>query len=206
MRLFFVLICFAAVACAQTSTPAITSVSPNPIDAGGAAFTLTVNVSSFVSGATINWSGTSLLTTAVNDTTLTATVPAGLIAICGKYSVTLTNAQNAALTPSFAVIVKPVLTSLSPNVLPAGNGGVSLTANGFGFSNNVYLTLLASGTQSNLATTSRRPQYPHRVRPGERLYRQLPRIPVRRRPDHQCRLADPAHHTHCGFGLGDSAR
>ena len=51
MRLFFALICFAAVACAQTSTPAITSVSPNPIDAGGPAFTLTVNVSTFVSGA-----------------------------------------------------------------------------------------------------------------------------------------------------------
>ncbi len=153
MRLFSALICFAAVACAQTSTPAITSISPNPIDAGGPAFTLTVNVSAFVSGAVVNWSGTPLATTAVSDTTLTATVPAGLIAICGKYSVTLTNAQNVALTSSFAAIVKPVLSSLSPNALPAGSGGFTVTANGLGFSSNVYLTLLASGIQTSLATT-----------------------------------------------------
>jgi trimeric autotransporter adhesin len=153
MRLFSALICFAAVACAQTSTPAITSISPNPIDAGGPAFTITVNVSSSVSGAVVNWSGTPLATTAVSNTSVTASVPANLIAICGKYSVTLNNAQNVALTSSFPVIVKPVLTSLSPSVLSAGSGGVTVTANGLGFSSNVYLTLLASGTQSNLATT-----------------------------------------------------
>ena len=186
-----------------TSTPAITSVSPNPIDAGGPAFTLTVNVSSFVSGAVINWSGTPLATTAVNDNTLTATVPAGLIAFCGKYLVTLTNAQNAALTPSFAVIVKPVLSSLSPNVLPAGSGGVIVTAIGFGFSNNVYLTLLASGTQSNLATTYGGPNTLTAYVPADCLTGNYPVSLLRRRPDHQCRLADPAHHSHRGFGLGD---
>src|SRR5260370_20433497 len=156
MRLFFALIYFAAVACAQPSTPAITSISPNPIDAGGPAFTLTVNVSTFVSGAVINWSGTSLPTTAVNDTTLAASVPARLIALCGKYSVTLTNAQNVPLTASFAVIVRPVLTSLSPSVLPAGTGGGTVTAHGGGFSSNVYLTLLSAGSPNNLPPPSSR--------------------------------------------------
>src|SRR5674476_1386489 len=149
---FLSLICLTAVAYAQSSTPAITSASPNPIDAGGPAFTLTVSVSAFVPAAVVKWSGTPLVTTYVNDNTLTATVPAVLIAICGKYLLTVTNPQNNAVSNSYAVIVNPVLKSISPNLLPAGSGGTTVTASGLGFSSNVYLTLIASGSRSNLAT------------------------------------------------------
>src|ERR1019366_1784429 len=45
-----------------------------------------------------------------------------------------------------------VLKSLSPNLVPAGSPGGTVTATGLGFSSNVYLTLIASGSQSNLAT------------------------------------------------------
>src|ERR1035437_2100565 len=152
MRLFFALICLTAVAYAQSSTPAITSASPNPIDAGGPAFTLTVSVSAFVPAAVVKWSGTPLVTTYVNDNTLNATVPAVLIAICGKYFLTVTNPQNNAVSNSYPVIVNPVLKSISPNLLPAGSGGTTVTASGLGFSSNVYLTLIASGSRSNLAT------------------------------------------------------
>src|SRR5450759_1396609 len=114
MRFFFALICLTAVACAQSSTPAITSASPNPIDAGGPAFTLTVNVTAFGSSPVVKWSGTPLVTAYVNDNTLNATVPAGLIAICGKYLLTVTNTGNNATSNSYTVIVNPVLKSLSP--------------------------------------------------------------------------------------------
>src|ERR1035437_7412896 len=153
MRLFFALICLTAVAYAQSSTPAITSASPNPIDAGGPAFTLTVNVNAFVPGAVVKWSGTPLAnTTYVDDNTLSVTVPAGLIAICGKYLLTVTNNQNNAVSNSYTVIVNPVLKSISPNLLLAGSGGTTVTASGLGFSSNVYLTLNASGSRTNLAT------------------------------------------------------
>ncbi|MGD0778221.1 MAG: IPT/TIG domain-containing protein [Candidatus Solibacter sp.] len=151
MRLLFALIYLTAVAYAQSSAPVITAATPNPIDAGGNAFTLTVSVSAQASGAVVNWSGQPLATTYVNDSTLAATVPAGLIAICGKYFVTVT--QGTAVSNSFAVIVKPVLKSLNPNVVPAGSAGGTVTATGLGFSSNVYLTLNASGSQTNLATT-----------------------------------------------------
>src|SRR5207342_2296331 len=38
------------------------------------------------------------------------------------------------------------------NVLPAGSGGVSVTAIGLGFSSNVSLTLVASGSQTSIST------------------------------------------------------
>jgi uncharacterized protein (TIGR03437 family) len=150
MRLLFALIGLTAVAYAQSSAPVITAATPNPIDAGGPAFTLTVTVSAQASGAIVNWSGQPLATAYVNDSTLAATVPAGLIAICGKYFVTVT--QGTAVSNSFAVIVKPVLKSLNPNLVPAGSAGGTVTATGLGFSSNVYLTLNASGSQTNLAT------------------------------------------------------
>ena len=151
MRLFFAVICLAAVAFAQNSTPAITSVTPGAIDAGGPDVTLTVTVSAFVSGAVVKWSGTPLETTYVNDNTLSARVPTNLIAICGKYLLTV-NAQSTD-SNSFPIIVKPVLKALSPNNLPAGSGGATVTATGLGFSSNVSLILVASGSQRNIPTT-----------------------------------------------------
>ncbi|MCX6626300.1 MAG: hypothetical protein NTW28_01535 [Candidatus Solibacter sp.] len=151
MRLFVALTCLTAVAYAQSSPPAITSASPNVIDAGGPAFTLTVSVGAYVAGAVVKWSGTALApVTYVNDNTLTVTVPANLIAICGKYSLTVTG--NAGVSNSYPVIVNPVLKSLSPDVLFAGYSGVTVTAAGLGFSSNVYLTLIA-GSRTNLVTT-----------------------------------------------------
>ncbi len=152
MRLFFAFVCLTAVAYPQSPAPVIASATPNTIDAGGPAFTLTINVSAFGSRPVVNWSGTPLPTTSVNDSTLSATVPPGLIAICGKYSLTVTNTQSNAVSNSFAVIVNPVLQSINPNSLPAGSGAITVTATGLGFSSNVYLTLV-TGTRTNLPTS-----------------------------------------------------
>jgi phospholipase C len=58
---------------------------------GGAGFTLTVNGSGFVSGATIQWNGIALTTTFVNSSKLTATVPSANIANAGTALITVTN-------------------------------------------------------------------------------------------------------------------
>src|SRR6266849_2193347 len=148
MRLFFALICLAAVAFAQNSTPTITSVTPAAIDAGGPDVTLTVTVSSFVLGAVVKWSGTPLTPIYVNDNTLSVTVPAVLIAISGKYSLTV--GTNTTVSNGYPIFVKPVLKALSPNLLPAGSGGATVTATGLGFSSNASLILVASGSQTDL--------------------------------------------------------
>lgn len=153
MRLLSAFLLLAAVAYPQTSAPVITSATPNPVDAGGPSFTITVTLNAFVSGAVLKWSGTTLASpNYVDDHTLTALVPAGLIAICGKYVLTVTNPVNSTVSNSYPIIVSPVLKTVLPNVLPAGSGGVTVVATGLGFSSNVYLTLTASGAATNLAT------------------------------------------------------
>ena len=110
----------------------ITSLSPNTATAGQAGFTLTVNGTGFVSGATVQWNSTALTTTFVNATQLTATVTAGLVATAG--SATVTVAENG-VTSSGATftIAALTITSLSPNTATAGQTGFTLTVNGTGF-------------------------------------------------------------------------
>jgi hypothetical protein len=77
---------------------------------GGPAFTLTVNGTGFVSGATVNWNGTALATTFISRSELTATVPATYIAAAGTASVTVLNPG----TPTASnVVYFPVATARS---------------------------------------------------------------------------------------------
>lgn len=73
------------------STPAITQLSPNSMNSGGPAFTLTVNGTNFSSTATINWNGTAQTTTYVSANQLTATIAATDIATAATVPVTVTN-------------------------------------------------------------------------------------------------------------------
>lgn len=67
--------------------PAITSLNPSSATAGGAAFTLTVNGTNFVNGATVRWNGNPRTTTFVSATQLTAQILATDIAAAGTASV-----------------------------------------------------------------------------------------------------------------------
>ena len=75
--------------------PGITSLSPFETAAGGGAFTLTVNGTGLLSGATVQWNGSALPTTFVSSTQLTATVSASLIGSVGNAQVTVINPDGA---------------------------------------------------------------------------------------------------------------
>jgi hypothetical protein len=82
---------------AQTFTinnpvPATTGLSPSSRTAGGAAFTLTVNGTGFVSGSVVQWKGASRTTTYVSSTQLTAAITAADVAAAGTAQVTVFNA------------------------------------------------------------------------------------------------------------------
>ncbi len=113
--------------------PAITSLSPNTAAAGGVAFTLTVNGMGFVSGAVVDWNGTSLSTTFVNSTQLTAQVTANLIATPGTASVTVVENGVTSGAANFTVAAEPVITSLDPIAATASGPAFILTVNGTGF-------------------------------------------------------------------------
>ncbi len=71
--------------------PTITSISPTSKTAGQPAFTLTVNGTNFVAGSKVEWSGSTLTTTYVSSTKLTASVPASKIAAAGTAGITVFN-------------------------------------------------------------------------------------------------------------------
>ncbi len=89
-------------------SPVITSLSPASATVGGAAFTLTVNGTGFVSGDTVTWAGTALTTTFVSATQLTAAVPAALITTAGSASVTVVSPGSVTSNAS-TFTISPVI-------------------------------------------------------------------------------------------------
>jgi hypothetical protein len=87
-----------AAAPAQPGTmPTITELAPDNTSAGGPAFILTVNGSSFSGTATINWNGAAQNTTHMTANQLTATIPASEIATPATVAVTVTNPGTPAM-------------------------------------------------------------------------------------------------------------
>lgn len=120
--------------------PSVTSLSPSNATAGGAAFTLTVNGSNFVSGSVINWNGVALTTTYVTTVKITAQIPASDIASTGTANVTVTNPTPGGGTSSIATFTiagssnpVPTIASLNPSYAMTGGPGFTLTVNGTNF-------------------------------------------------------------------------
>jgi hypothetical protein len=82
--------------------PSISSLSPTNANAGGAAFTLTVNGSNFISTSTVTWNGNSYATAYVSATQVTAAIPAADIATAGAASITVVNPAPGGGTSSGA--------------------------------------------------------------------------------------------------------
>jgi hypothetical protein len=76
---------------APNPVPTLTSLAPNSATAGGAAFTLTVNGTNFISSSTVQWNGSNRSTTFVSATQVTAAIPASDIAAAGTAQVTVVN-------------------------------------------------------------------------------------------------------------------
>jgi sugar lactone lactonase YvrE len=83
--------------------PTITSLSPDTASAGGAAFLMIIEGSSFTANATVSWGGTTLATIFVSSDELAATVPASLIATAGKASVTVKTAGGTSAAFTFTI-------------------------------------------------------------------------------------------------------
>jgi uncharacterized repeat protein (TIGR01451 family) len=117
--------------------PAITTIAPDSATAGDPGFALTVNGSDFVDGAVVRWNGADRLTTFVNDTQLTASIPAGDIAVAGTASVTVFNpgpggGLSNAVTFTINNLV-PEIIAIIPNSATAGGAGFTLLVTGAGF-------------------------------------------------------------------------
>jgi hypothetical protein len=99
--------------------PTIASISPTSAIAGGAAFTLTVNGTNFVSGSTVNLNSNAQTTTFVNATQLTGAILASDIATAGNFSVTVTNPGGASNAVIFTVVTPQDATQANINSVNA---------------------------------------------------------------------------------------
>lgn len=118
-----------------TPAPFISSLSPSPVVSTGPGFTLTVNGSNFVLGATATWNGVSLATTFVNPTQLTAWVPAANIANSGSANITVFEEGSTSNTAVLEILPVPTATLLSPHTRVATGQDFTLTVTGTNFVN-----------------------------------------------------------------------
>jgi hypothetical protein len=147
----------------------VTSISPTPVTAGAAAFTLTVNGTNFVSNSVVQWNGSNRTTTHVSFTRLTAAITAADIASAEMASVTVVGSSlfgnvtsNAVLFTIVAGNPVPTITSLSPTSVTAGPAAFTLTVNGTNFVSNSAVqwngsnrtTTFMSSTQLTAAITA----------------------------------------------------
>ncbi len=113
----------------------VTSLSPSSVFAVGPAFTLTVNGSGFVSGATVLWNGAARTTTFISGTQVTAAISAVDIATPGSATVAVrVSPFVTSNTVSFTITTPtPVISALSPSSVPVGSAAFVLTVNGSAF-------------------------------------------------------------------------
>ncbi|MGI8988155.1 MAG: beta strand repeat-containing protein, partial [Bryobacteraceae bacterium] len=128
-----------------TNTPplAITSISPPSATAGGPAFPLTVNGTSFLPTSTVLFGSAILTPTSVNaaGTQLIVTIPANLITQPGPVGVTVLNVSARSNAVTFQIgPPPPVVSSLTPNTAAAGIGGFTLTIAGSNFASNATVS------------------------------------------------------------------
>ncbi len=96
------------------TAPTIASLNPSSAIAGGPTFILTVNGTNLVNGSVVRWNGSDRTTTFVNNTRLTAVIPAADIATAGSASVTVFNpAPGGGMSniTTFSISGSPALTN-----------------------------------------------------------------------------------------------
>ncbi|MEK6283993.1 MAG: IPT/TIG domain-containing protein, partial [Acidobacteriota bacterium] len=121
----------------NVETPFISGISPSSVEAGGGAFTLTIDGAGFVNGSVVQWNNLARPTTLISPTRLAATITAADIATAGMPQITVFNPEPGGGTSNAATLTvnnpPPVIATLAPPATLAGNGALTLTINGAGF-------------------------------------------------------------------------
>ncbi|HEX5283175.1 MAG TPA: IPT/TIG domain-containing protein, partial [Bryocella sp.] len=141
-----------------TPTPAISSVTPNSIQANQATpFSVTITGSGFISTSQVEVNGSAVNSTYLSATQLQAQIPASLAVSGAQLVITVMNGSifSGSGSSSDTVTVTnpaPAITSLSPSSAVINAGSVTVTVTGSGFIPTTTLTM--SGTPHALSYVS----------------------------------------------------
>jgi len=108
---------------AANPVPTLTSIAPTSTGVGGAAFTLTLTGTNFISSSVAQWKGTARTTTFVSATQLTAAITAADIATAGTAAVTVVNPTPGGGTSNsltFTITDFSVGAATTTQTVPAG--------------------------------------------------------------------------------------
>ena len=141
--------------------PAISGISPAFTNAGGAVFTLTINGSGFIASSTVYWGASTLTTTYVSATQLTAQVPAADTATAGTISITVqtpapgggtSNAWQFEVDSASSGSTAPTITSTTETVAAGSTASYPVTVPSSVTS--VYVTCLNLPTGASCSYSS----------------------------------------------------
>ena len=125
----------------QAPAPVILGLKPGSALAGSPAFSLTVDGSGFLPGASVTWNGSALVTTSVSASELTAAVPASDIAAVGSSTVQVVNpGGGTSAGRTFSTYLPPVLFALNPAGAVVGTPGLTLAVAGANFTSGATVT------------------------------------------------------------------
>lgn len=120
-------------------TPELTGLNPASVTAGSGTITLTLNGAGFVPLSSVRWNNAPRSATFINDSQVTANIPASDLVLAGIANLTVVNPSPGGGTSnglSFTINnPAPTLNGISPNSATAGGNGFTLTVNGSNFVN-----------------------------------------------------------------------
>jgi hypothetical protein len=134
----------------NTVTPVLASISPTSGSAGDPAFTLTVHGSDFLSGkSSVRLNGVAKVTTFVNSTQLTASVPAGDLLTVGTFPVTVFNAGGGGSSSAQTFTVNPGAPTIVRVETAADGGGTIVPAQSMVSGNSITVYAVSRDNLNN---------------------------------------------------------
>jgi len=123
--------------------PTLTTVSPQSVQAGTGNTTISLTGTGFINPSTAKFDATSLSTTFITSTSLSAVIPSTLLVSDGTASITVTNTSGVSNAVTFTITPAPppppppvpTLTTVSPQSVQAGSGNTTINLTGTGFIN-----------------------------------------------------------------------
>lgn len=139
-------------------SPSITSLSPSSAVTGDAAQTLTINGTGFLSSSTVTYNGAAHTATFLSATQLTIQLSASDQGTVGTYPVVVTNPApggGSSAPLNFTVDnPTPVITSISPQSVPAASSAQTLTIDGTGFVTGSEVTLDGASVSASMVNAA----------------------------------------------------
>jgi hypothetical protein len=137
------------------NTPVVAALLPGVVIAGSPAFTLTVQGTGFVSGATVRLAGVALVTTFLSSAALSADVPGAAIANAGQLATVVGNPDGTVSNQQMlTVAAAPSLTTISPSSVSAAGTAFTLSVQGSGFATKATIQLQGVSIKTNFVSST----------------------------------------------------